>query len=111
MLTLLAPGAHRSILADALSAAGQSTDNAHVENSAVFTCQVDTQANKIKFLSLCGSDAAQCIAGGAASDHCEPKKCRIGIDYCGKTLLAKGKSNAREIHVKIQLLMPWVCRL
>ncbi len=93
MLTLLAPGAQRSTLADALSAAGQPTDNAHVENS-VFTCEIDTQANKVKFLSFCGSDAAQCIDGGAASDHCEPKKCRIGIDYCGKTLLAKGKSNA-----------------
>ncbi|OAQ99021.1 hypothetical protein LLEC1_01162 [Akanthomyces lecanii] len=92
MLTLLAPGAQRSTLAAALSAAGQPTDNAHVENS-VFTCQVDIQANKVKFLSFCGNNATQCINGGAASDHCQPTKCRFGIDYCGKTLLAKGKSN------------------
>ncbi|KAJ6779930.1 hypothetical protein PWT90_05351 [Aphanocladium album] len=81
--------ARRSTLADALAAAGQPTDNTHVENS-LFTCEIDTQDNKIKFLSFCGNNDGQCQAGGAGDDHCEAKFCRIGIDYCGKTLLAKG---------------------
>ncbi|KAJ3490760.1 hypothetical protein NLG97_g5717 [Lecanicillium saksenae] len=83
--------ARRSTLADALAAAGQPTDNTHVENS-VFTCEVDTQDNKVKFLSFCGSNDGQCQDGGDAGDHCEAKFCRIGIDYCGKTLLGKDPS-------------------
>lgn len=92
-------GARRAVLEQALKDAGQPTDNAHVENS-VFNCEVDNQANKISFLSFCGNDAAQCIDGGAASDHCEPGKCRIGIDYCGSTLLSKGE--AKHIIIKVE---------
>lgn len=81
----------RKQVTDALKMANQPTE--HIEGS-LFQC-VPGSAGDIKFLSFCGANSSQCKNGGSAqNDYCDTNRCSRGIDYCGSTLLGKGKSRA-----------------